>query len=50
MLAQVPPQFAEDARARYGWPLCVIDDCGADPNIEQPEALLAALHAALDNR
>ena len=46
---QVPPQVAEDARARYGWPLRVIDDCGADPNVEQPEALLAALHDTLDN-
>ena len=47
---QVTPQIAEDARARYGWPLQVIAECGADPHIEQPEALLAALHAALDNR
>lgn len=47
---QVPPQIAEDARARYGWPLQVIAECGADPNIEQPGALLAALRDALDNR
>lgn len=47
---QVPPVVAEDARARYGWPLRVLDDCGADPHIEQPEALLAALSATLDNR
>ncbi|MDP8929948.1 MAG: alpha/beta fold hydrolase [Actinomycetota bacterium] len=40
---QVPPLVAEGARARYGWPLHVIDDCGADPHIEQPEALLEAL-------
>lgn len=47
---QTPPQIAEDARARYGWPLQVIAECGADPNIEQPEALVAALADALDNR
>lgn len=47
---QVPPQVAEGARARYGWPLRVINDCGADPHIEQPDALLAGLRATLDNR
>lgn len=47
---QVPPLVAEDARARYGWPLHVIDDCGADPHIEQPDALLEALSDTLVDR
>lgn len=41
---------AEAASARHGWPLRVVEDCGADPNIEQPEALLAALGEALTSR
>jgi pimeloyl-ACP methyl ester carboxylesterase len=41
---------AEGACSRYGWPLRVIEDCGVDPNVEQPEAFLEALHAALDGR
>jgi pimeloyl-ACP methyl ester carboxylesterase len=40
-------RIAEAASARYGWPLHVIEDAGDDPPIEQPEAFLAALHAAL---
>lgn len=44
---QVPSRIAEDARARYGWPLKVIAECGADPNIEQPGAFLDALADAL---
>lgn len=38
---------AEAASARYGWPLHVIEDARNDPNFEQPEAFLRALHAAL---
>jgi FAD/FMN-containing dehydrogenase/pimeloyl-ACP methyl ester carboxylesterase len=38
---------AETASARYGWPLHVIEDAADDPAIEQPEAFLRALHAAL---
>ena len=41
---------AEAANARYGWPLHVIEDCGVDPNVEQPAALVAALLAELDGR
>ena len=40
-------RVGEAASARYGWPLHVIEECGADPNIEQPEALLEALSEAL---
>ena len=45
---QVRLQVAEDASARYGWPLHVIEDAGDDPAMEQPEAFLAALRAALE--
>lgn len=46
---QVPPRIAEDARTRYGWPLQVIAECGADPNIERPGAFLDALADALSS-
>jgi pimeloyl-ACP methyl ester carboxylesterase len=39
--------IAEAASARYGWPLHVIEDARDDPAIEQPEAFLGALRAAL---
>jgi pimeloyl-ACP methyl ester carboxylesterase len=42
-----PLEVAESASARYGWPLEVIEDCADDPPVEQPEALVAALLAAL---
>jgi pimeloyl-ACP methyl ester carboxylesterase len=38
---------AEAASARFGWPLHVIENCNDDPPVEQPEALLRALRAAL---
>ena len=38
---------AEKASARYGWPLHVIENARDDPAIEQPQAFLRALHAAL---
>ncbi|WP_265111209.1 alpha/beta fold hydrolase [Halosolutus halophilus] len=41
-------EIAEDASARYGWPLRVIDDAGDDPKLEQPKAFLEALHGAID--
>lgn len=44
---QVGLRVAEDASARYGWPLHVVDDAGDDPPMEQPEACLEALRAAL---
>jgi pimeloyl-ACP methyl ester carboxylesterase len=43
----VPLRLAETASARLGWPLHVIDDAGHVPHLEQPDALLAALHSAL---
>jgi pimeloyl-ACP methyl ester carboxylesterase len=39
-------QAAETASARYGWPLHVIDGAGDDPAMDQPNAFIAALHAA----
>jgi FAD/FMN-containing dehydrogenase/pimeloyl-ACP methyl ester carboxylesterase len=38
---------AERASARCGWPLHVVEDAADDPPIEQPEAFLRALNAAL---
>lgn len=43
-------RVGEAASARYGWPLRVIENCGADPNIEQPAALLEALSDAIGGR
>ena len=40
-------KVAEKASARYGWPLHVIENARDDPAIEQPQAFLRALHAAL---
>ena len=40
-------EVAEAASARYGWPLHVIENAGDDPPMEQPEAFLEALRAAL---
>ena len=40
-------KVAEAASERYEWPLHVIENAGDDAPIEQPEAFLRALHAAL---
>lgn len=42
-----PLAAAEEASARYGWPLQIIDGAADDPVIEQPAAFLRALHLAL---
>jgi hypothetical protein len=42
--------LAETARARLGWLLRVIDDAGHVPHIEQTDAFLHALHAALGTK
>jgi pimeloyl-ACP methyl ester carboxylesterase len=42
-----PLSVAEEASARFGWPLHVIDDCNDDPPVEQPEELLRLLRDAL---
>jgi len=38
---------AERAAQRYGWALYVIDNAGDDPPMEQPEAFIEALRAAI---
>jgi pimeloyl-ACP methyl ester carboxylesterase len=40
-------RIAEAASTRYGWPLHVIESAADDPKLEQPEAFLEALRAAL---
>jgi pimeloyl-ACP methyl ester carboxylesterase len=42
-----PLSIAEEASKRFGWHLRVIDDAADDPALEQPEAFMTALHAAL---
>jgi pimeloyl-ACP methyl ester carboxylesterase len=42
-----PLAVAEQASARFGWPLHVIESCNDDPPVEQPEPLLRALRHAL---
>jgi pimeloyl-ACP methyl ester carboxylesterase len=48
--AIVPLSVAEDASKRYEWPLLVVENAGNEPAIEQPQAFLRALRAALDSR
>lgn len=43
----VPLTVAEAASQRYGWPLHVIDQARDDPALEQPDAFLAAVRAAM---
>lgn len=43
----VPLAVAEAASERHGWPLHVIDQARDDPALEQPDAFLAALRAAM---
>jgi pimeloyl-ACP methyl ester carboxylesterase len=45
-----PVGVAQEAAARYGWPLHVIDDAGDDPPLDQPEAFVNALRTALTGR
>jgi pimeloyl-ACP methyl ester carboxylesterase len=42
-----PLSIAEAASKQYGWPLHVIDGAADAPDLEQPEAFLLALRAAL---
>jgi pimeloyl-ACP methyl ester carboxylesterase len=44
----VPLRVAEDAHARLGWPLHVVDDVGHVPHVDRPEPFLRALRDALD--
>jgi pimeloyl-ACP methyl ester carboxylesterase len=45
---QVRLGVAQAASARHGWPLHVVEDAADDPAVEQPQAFLGGLHAALD--
>jgi hypothetical protein len=38
---------AEDASARHGWDLRVIDDAADDPTLDQPDAFLTTLRQVL---
>jgi pimeloyl-ACP methyl ester carboxylesterase len=42
-----PLRVAEDASRAFGWPLHVIEDAADDPAMDQPEAFLTALQAAI---
>lgn len=42
-----PLAVAEEASARYGWPLHVIEDAADDPALERPEAFVEALRDAI---
>jgi pimeloyl-ACP methyl ester carboxylesterase len=44
-----PLSVAAAASKTYGWPLRVIENAGDDPPMEQPEAFLRALRAALES-
>jgi pimeloyl-ACP methyl ester carboxylesterase len=44
---QVRLRVAEAASVRYGWPLHVVEDSADDPAVEQPQAFLRGLRAAL---
>jgi pimeloyl-ACP methyl ester carboxylesterase len=45
-----PLSIAEETSRRLGWDLRIIDDAADDPALEQPEAFMAALHAALTSK
>jgi pimeloyl-ACP methyl ester carboxylesterase len=42
-----PLTVAEAARARFGWPLRVIDHAGDDPTLDQPDVFLKTLRQVL---
>lgn len=42
-----PLQVAEEAGARYGWPLHVVEDAGDEPQLDNPSAFLQALRDAI---
>jgi pimeloyl-ACP methyl ester carboxylesterase len=42
-----PLSIAEEASARYGWPLHVVENAGDDPALDQPDAFVDALQTAL---
>jgi pimeloyl-ACP methyl ester carboxylesterase len=46
----MPLRTAQQASARYGWPLHVVEDAGHLTMAERPDAFLEALPAAPGNR
>jgi pimeloyl-ACP methyl ester carboxylesterase len=42
-----PLSVADDASARYGWDLHVIEGAADDPTLEQPEIFLSVLRGVL---
>jgi pimeloyl-ACP methyl ester carboxylesterase len=46
----MPLRTAQQASARYGWPLQVIENAGHFVMVERPDALVEALRTALGNR
>ena len=48
--AAIALDVAEEASARYGWPLLVVDGAGDDPGLDRPREFLEALHGALGAR
>jgi pimeloyl-ACP methyl ester carboxylesterase len=45
--ANLPLEVGRRASERYGWSLEVIENAGNEPAIEQPDAFLRALRAAM---
>jgi pimeloyl-ACP methyl ester carboxylesterase len=43
-------KIAEEASAKFGWPLYAIDDCGHASVMERPDAVIEGLRAAIDTR
>jgi len=46
--AAIALDVAEEASARYGWPLLIVDGAGDDPPLDRPREFLEALHSALE--
>jgi len=44
-----PLEVAQNASARYGWALHVIEKAADGPSMEQPEAYLSAVRTALES-
>ena len=44
----VPLSIGDDASARFGWPLRIIENAGNEPAIEAPDAFVRALRTALE--
>jgi 2-hydroxymuconate-semialdehyde hydrolase len=45
-----PLELAHDARARFGWPLHVVDEAGHVPHVERPDEFAGALEEVASRR